>query len=204
MPPYQLMYKVGLAPWERRDVGETWARIMASLGDPAPGRALDIGCGTGRDAVYLAKRGWRVTAVDFVDEALKKARRRAAEEGVEVEWLQGDVSHLDRLGLEPGYNLLYDFGCIQGLPDAARQGAVSGLSQLAAPGASLVMFAFMAGRRFFLPRGMDESDVVALVGGGWDLEHTQSVATDDMPALLRRAQPTIYRLSRRDGTKSPA
>ena len=41
-----------------------------------PGRALDVGCGSGRDAVYLGKRGWRVTAVDSVDKALASAQRR--------------------------------------------------------------------------------------------------------------------------------
>ena len=68
---------------------------------PVTGRALDVGCGSGRDAVYLAKRGWTVTAVDSVDKALATARRRAVEEGVEVQWVKGDVAALDWLGLEP-------------------------------------------------------------------------------------------------------
>jgi hypothetical protein len=68
---------------------------------PVTGRALDVGCGSGRDAVYLAKRGWTVTAVDSVDKALATARRRAAEEGVEVQWVKGHVAALDWLGLEP-------------------------------------------------------------------------------------------------------
>lgn len=204
MVPYRLMYRIGAAPWEQRNVDETWARIMRALGDPPPGRALDVGCGSGRDAVYLAKRGWRVTGVDFAAEALAKARRRASEEGADVQFIEGDVGRLDQLGFEPGYDLLYDFGCIQGLPDAARQGAARGLDQLAAPGASLLMFAFTArGRplpaRLLLPRGMDEPDIVALLGGGWDHEQTQSVATDDMPAFARASQPTLYRFSHRDG-----
>ena len=81
-----------------------------------------MGCGTGRDAVYLAKRGWEVTGVDGVDQALSKAKERARDEGVEVHWISGDVSELGRLGLPPGYALLYDFGCIHGLPDSARGG----------------------------------------------------------------------------------
>ena len=161
------------------------------------GRALDVGCGSGRDAVYLAKRGWTVTAVDSVDKALATARRRAAEEGVEVQWVKGDVAALDRLGLEPGYDLVYDFGCIHGLSDAARTGAATGLTNLAAPGAMLLMVAFKAGRGIVLPRGMDKQDVVALLRDGWDLEESRSVATEDTPAVLRRANPTAYRLTRR-------
>ena len=54
------------------------AAIARRPAPPVPGRALDIGCGSGRDAVYLAERGWRVTAVDSVDKALASAQQRAA------------------------------------------------------------------------------------------------------------------------------
>jgi SAM-dependent methyltransferase len=195
------MYRFGIAPWEWRDVPETWRPILEGQNAPDPGRALDVGCGTGRDAIYLTKHGWRVTGVDFAEDALAKARQRAADEGVQVEWIQGDVGRLGQLGLEPGYNLIYDFGCIQGLPDPARQGAANGLTRLAAPGASLLMFAFKAGRHILLPRGMDKGDVVALLGGGWDLEQTHSVADERMPRFVRRAGPRVYRLTRRDGGK---
>jgi len=204
MPPYKLMYRFGIAPWEWRDVAETWQPILGGQNALEPGRALDVGCGTGRDAVYLTKHGWRVTGVDFAEDALAKARHRAADEGVQVEWIQGDVGRLDQLGLQPGYTLLYDFGCIQGLPDAARQGAANGLVQLAAAGASLLMFAFKAGRHILLPRGMDQGDVVALLGGGWDLAQTLSVKDDRMPRFAVRAGPTVYRLTRRDGGGLPA
>jgi SAM-dependent methyltransferase len=198
--PYKLMYRFGLAPWESRDVEETWRPILHSEPGLRPGRALDIGCGSGRDALYLANRGWRVTAVDFSQEALATARRRGTEEGAEVEWVQGDVGRLDRLGLEPGYTLIYDFGCIQGLGDASRHGAAAGLSRLAAPGALLLFFAFKAGRHIVLPRGMDQADILALLGRMWDLEHAQPMASDRMPAFARRAKPTVYRLRRQDGT----
>ena len=138
-----------------------------------------------------------MTAVDSVDRALASAQRRAAEAGVEVQWVKGDVAALDWLGLEPGYNLLYDFGCIHGLSDTARRGAAGGLTHFAAPGATLRMVAFKAGRGIVLPRGMDKQDVVALLRDGWDLEESRSVATEDVPAFVRRANPTVYRLTRR-------
>lgn len=198
-PPYRLMYRTGLTPWERRDLEQTWTRILASLENQAPGRALDIGCGSGRDAVYLAKRGWQVTGIDFAPEGLEKARQRAADQQADVEWIQADVGRLGQLGLRPGYSLVYDFGCIQGLADEARRGAAAGIDQLAAPGATLLLFAFAAGRRLFLPRGMDQPEIVSLFGPGWGLEHSQPMPTDDLPFWLRRAKPTLYRLSRRPG-----
>ena len=204
MLPYGLMYRLGFAPWERREVADTWRPLLERPDPPAPGRALDVGCGSGRDAVYLAKRGWRVTAVDSVGKALTSAKQRAAEEGVEVQWVTGDVAQLARLGLEPGYDLLYDLGCIHGLPDAARRGAAAGLTQLARPGATLLIVAFKAGARVLLPRGMNQEDLVALLGDAWDLEESRSEVTEDMPAFLRRANPIVYRLTRRTGTASSA
>jgi SAM-dependent methyltransferase len=204
MIPYRLLYRLGFAPWERRDVAESWRPVLDGPQAPAPGRALDVGCGSGRDAVYLAKRGWRVTAVDFVDKALAAARQRAAGEGVDVEWVKGDIGQLDRMGLQPGYSLLYDFGCIQGLPDSARHGAAAGLTELAAPGAMLLLMAFSARRRMLLPRGMDKDDVVTLLRVGWDFEESVSVVTEDMPPPIRRANPTRYVLRRRNGAQAKA
>jgi SAM-dependent methyltransferase len=195
--PYRLMYALGFTPWERRNIAEAWRPLFEGPLAMEPGRALDVGCGSGRDAVHLAGHGWKVTAVEFVDEALSRAKERAAEEGVEVQWIQADVAELGRLGLQPGYTLLYDFGCIQGLPDSARRGAAGGMTDLAAPGARLLFLAFKAGRRLLLPRGMDRDDVVALLGDGWDLRDVQSVVTEDMPPPVRRAEPTLYRLNRR-------
>ncbi len=56
-----------------------------------PGRALDIAAGEGRNAIWVAARGWTVTAVDFSPVAIEKARRLAAERGVDVEWVVADV-----------------------------------------------------------------------------------------------------------------
>ena len=62
----------------------------------SPGRALDVGCGSGEDAVNLAKRGWQVTGVDIVPSAVARAEHRATEAGVEVRWVVGDVSEFER------------------------------------------------------------------------------------------------------------
>ena len=61
-----------------------------------PGTALDVACGEGRNAIWLAERGWRVVGVDFSAAALEKARALAAERGVVVEWVRSDV-----VGWEP-------------------------------------------------------------------------------------------------------
>ncbi len=65
--------------------------LVAEVDGLVPGRALDLACGAGRNAVWLAERGWTVTGVDFSDVALEHARRLSAARGVEVEWVQADV-----------------------------------------------------------------------------------------------------------------
>jgi len=66
--------------------------LVSEISDLAPGAALDLACGAGRNAVWLAERGWRVTGVDFSGVALGIARDLAASHGVEVEWVEGDVT----------------------------------------------------------------------------------------------------------------
>jgi SAM-dependent methyltransferase len=56
-----------------------------------PGRAIDLGTGEGRNAIWLAERGWRVTAVDFSAVGLARAARLAAERTVNVDWVQADL-----------------------------------------------------------------------------------------------------------------
>jgi SAM-dependent methyltransferase len=65
--------------------------LVAEVEDLPPGRALDVACGAGRNAVWLAERGWSVTGVDFSDVALANARGLAAERGLSVEWVQADL-----------------------------------------------------------------------------------------------------------------
>ena len=66
-------------------------RFAEEVAGLAPGRALDLACGEGRNAVWLAERGWEVTGVDFSDVALAKAAQLATSRGVEVEWVVADV-----------------------------------------------------------------------------------------------------------------
>ena len=65
--------------------------FAAEVAGLPPGRALDLACGEGRNAVWLAERGWRVTGVDFSDVALAKAAELAAARGVDAEWVVADL-----------------------------------------------------------------------------------------------------------------
>lgn len=71
--------------------GDANAALVHEVSDLTPGTALDLGCGEGGDAVWLATRGWRVTAVDISAVALAKAAERAARAGVEVDFQCHDL-----------------------------------------------------------------------------------------------------------------
>jgi 2-polyprenyl-3-methyl-5-hydroxy-6-metoxy-1,4-benzoquinol methylase len=194
---YRVFYRLGIAPWERTPGPAMLDRVLAD-DVPAPGRrALDVGCGTGRDAIHLAKKGWQVTAVDLEERALQKARQRAAEEGAEVDWVLGDVTNLGALGTQPGYSLIYDMGCIQGLPDEAAKRAAQGITSLAAANATLLFLAFTRDRRMILPRGMDLDHIETLFGPAWQLTNTHdmlALSASKAPPPIRRARPTTYQL----------
>ncbi len=69
--------------------------LVAEIAEIAPGRALDLACGEGRNAVWLAEHGWQVTGVDFSPVGLAKAGRLAREHDVDVEWVEADVVEWD-------------------------------------------------------------------------------------------------------------
>jgi 2-polyprenyl-3-methyl-5-hydroxy-6-metoxy-1,4-benzoquinol methylase len=79
-----------------------------------PGRVLELGCGDGVNAVFMAGRGSSVTAVDVSKTALEMARAKQREAGVEVDWVEGDVFDLDP-GAGP-FDLIFDRGLLHHLP----------------------------------------------------------------------------------------
>lgn len=88
--------------WDRRYAGSEllWTAaanrfLVAEASGLAPGRALDLACGEGRNAVWLAEQGWEVTGVDFSGVALAKAAKLAAGRGVAAEWVQADLLDYD-------------------------------------------------------------------------------------------------------------
>jgi len=98
------------------------------------GRALDLACGEGRNAVWLATQGWEVTGIDFSRVGLDKAVQLGAANDVTCEWLRGDVT---RWRAEQPYNLVIVF-YLQ-LPRAERTSAFAGAACALAPGATLLI-----------------------------------------------------------------
>jgi SAM-dependent methyltransferase len=192
--PYRLLYWLRITPWERDSVPGPVTELAERIS--SPGCALDVGCGTGRDAVYLSGRGWSVTGVDSVPRAIDAAKRRAQAAGAEVTWVLGDVSRLQSLGIGDGYQLVIDRGCFHGLSDDERRGCAEGLTAVAAPGARLLMVAFRP-RRGVGPRGITREQIEGHFGDGWDLSSSAPDAEAKLPPWIGDAKPTWFELQRR-------
>jgi SAM-dependent methyltransferase len=180
---YRLMYAVGFTPWDRVTPTELKAIMEGPDALPA-GRALDLGSGLGTKSIYMARHGWDVTGVEAVPRALHEAQRRAKGAGVKVDFRLGDVTKLGDLGLEPGYSLLFDFGCYHGLKSDERARYADGVSALAADGASLYMMEFTRAVPP-VPSGVSDSELRERFGAGWDLLWSRPSVDGGTPAMMR-------------------
>lgn len=110
-----------------------------------PGRALDLGCGPGRNALHLASLGFRVDAVDLSPTAVAWAEDRAREAGADIRFHCGDAFALTATELSGPYDLIHDSGCFHHLPPHRRISYLALLDRLLAPGAHLALTCFAAG-----------------------------------------------------------
>jgi len=110
-----------------------------------PGRALDIGCGAGRNAVHLASAGFEVDAVDLSPTAIAWATDRAREVGADVQFHCGDAFALTATDLGGPYDLIYDSGCFHHLPPHRRISYLALLHRALATGGHLGLTCFAAG-----------------------------------------------------------
>jgi len=111
--------------------------LEAEVRSLPPRRAVDLACGEGRNAIWLAEQGWAATGVDFSDVGLAKAERLATQRGVQVEWVVSDV-----LAWAPppgGYDLVAM--CYLQLAEPARSKALDVAAAAVAPGGTLLVVA---------------------------------------------------------------
>lgn len=122
-----------------------------------PGRAIDIGCGTGTNVVTLARAGWQVTGVDFAPRAIKLARQKAAEAGIQAELSVQDATKLE--GIHGPFDLAFDLGCFHTIPPADRNRYLEQLDRILAPGGFWLMYGFLKSDGSGATPGLDEEDI---------------------------------------------
>lgn len=191
---YNLMYRAGLARvfWSRINRPEIRALVEGGPCDPArvapPGggrpRAIDLGCGEGAVAIYLARRGFTTIGVDFSAAALRRARRAARLAGLDearLRFIEADLTAPSIAGLDGPFDLLVDYGTLDDLATDERRRAAMLIDDLAHPGSRFFLYAFEARRASlpwfslrspsrFAPEVFEPGEVEALFGGSWDVE----------------------------------
>ena len=123
-------------PWDR---GISPPELLDLIEKHSPGKAIDIGCGTGTNVITLAQAGWNVTGVDFAPSAIRMAKRKAQRAGIQAELHVRDATNLkDISGL---FDLALDMGCFHGMGDK-KADYLAELDRILAPGGHWLMYGF--------------------------------------------------------------
>jgi SAM-dependent methyltransferase len=166
---YRTLYRLGITPWSSPAIPGPLIDIVEGPHALPPSQAVDLGCGTGHQARYLARHGWSVTAVDYTPDAVAQALRD--DPGRTVDWRVADVTEpasVDSDGrLAAGASLVLDNGCLHGLPARRRPGWAATVGALAAPGAVLLLCAVPRRRLGIGPGGIDVEEIAALLADRW-------------------------------------
>jgi 2-polyprenyl-3-methyl-5-hydroxy-6-metoxy-1,4-benzoquinol methylase len=167
--------------------GEPNRTVAAEVGGLAPGRALDLAAGEGRNAVWLARQSWQVTAVDFSATGLDKARRLAEQHGVHIETLTADVTGFQP---EPGRYDLVLVAYLQ-LPAPVLAPVLAAAADALAPGGTLLLV------------GHDRANLAEGVGGPQDpaVLHTVADVTTALDGLRIVTAEQIRRPVQVEGTR---
>lgn len=167
------------ALWSGRPNG----RFVVEVEGLSPGRALDVGCGEGADAIWLARAGWTVSAIDISEVALSRARAAADVAGVDVEWIRGDA-------LQTAFPAgAFDLVSMQypALPKAAGAISVMTLLNTVRPGGVLLAIYHDLDhehREHMKSRGSDPADYV-------DADELAHLLTDDFTVEIHAVEPRI-------------
>ncbi|REJ79597.1 MAG: class I SAM-dependent methyltransferase [Planctomycetota bacterium] len=131
-------YRSGETPWDSALVSRE-LRIVLDERPIVPGRAIELGCGTGTNAVFLAQQGFQVTAVDCSAPALEQAAEKAQQAGVSVDWIEADVQHFGD-HLQP-FDFVFDRGCYHCCRRTDLPGILTTLANITHPGSLFLCLA---------------------------------------------------------------
>ena len=182
---WSLSYAIGFHPWE--DTDREFLQSLTSLleseekgREPPYGRALDIGTGSAIWGIELARRGWEVTGVDFVEKALERGRERVQAAGVEMKLVQGDVTRLCEAEVGSGFRLVLDTGTFHDFDPRQQQGMARSVDALATRDATVILLCWPRRMRPLI-RGVDRNEIEAAFAG-WQI-------TDVQPSFFKLPPP---------------
>ncbi len=125
-------------PW---DTGISPPELSEFIESHPPGRAIDIGCGTGTNLITLARSGWKVTGVDFAPRAIRLAQQKLKKAGVQAEVRVEDATKLNTI--HDSFDLALDLGCFHGIVPDGRKRYLKQLDRILAPNGFWLLYAFV-------------------------------------------------------------
>lgn len=147
----------------RWDTGISPPELLEYVAAHPPGRAVDLGCGTGTNLVTLARKGWQVTGVELSSRALKLAQRKIQRAGVATDLIAGDLSK--HMALQGTFDLALDIGCFHAVAD--RRQYLDNLTAMLRGGGHWLMYGFLRSGHTGL--GLDGADIAAARSRGLNL-----------------------------------
>jgi ubiquinone/menaquinone biosynthesis C-methylase UbiE len=141
-------------PW---DTGISPPELYEFIQNHQPGRAIDIGCGTGTNIITLANAGWNVTGIDFAPRAIKIARQKLNQAGVQAKLILGDATKLE--GIKGPFDFALDLGCFHGIPQDGRLKYLEGLDRILATDGFWLMYGFLKSNPLQKRSGLFETDI---------------------------------------------
>jgi SAM-dependent methyltransferase len=168
----------GQAPW---DIGKPQKPFIESA-DQITGSVLDAGCGTGDTALFLASRGNKITGIDFLEEPIKRAKRKAAERGLAVTFLVQDATKLG--DWTERFDSVIDSGLFHVFNDEDRKKYIAGLATVLKPGGHLFVLCFSdeePGTQG--PRRISKKELHDAFAKGWSVESINPAQVEVIPDL---------------------
>ena len=168
----------GQPPW---DIGKPQQPFI-DVADRITGSVLDAGCGTGNTALFFAGRGCHVTGIDFIEEAINRARRKAVERGVPATFLVQDALTLK--GWTERFDSVIDSGLFHVFSDDDRRRYVEGLATVLKPGGRVFLMCFSdeePGTQG--PRRVSKEELHAAFAEGWAIESIEPTRAEVRPDL---------------------
>jgi cyclopropane fatty-acyl-phospholipid synthase-like methyltransferase len=187
---FDLRYLLSRPPW---DTEVTPPEVIELIEGESlcPGRALDLGCGTGTNCIYLAHHGWEAVGVDFSFLAIRRAWRKARRAGVDCRFYRNDVTDLAFLA-EP-FDLVLDIGCLHSLPQERWERYAAEVARLVRPEGPYLLYAFTPRPDQSTTRGVAPKEVRSLFTPAFAVEREE---LGEDPSGPRSAWYWLRRLSR--------
>lgn len=166
----------GTPPWDLQHPQPA----LAAIADRVKGSVLDVGCGTGENALFFAEKGHEVIGVDFVERVVNQARRKARQRHVRAEFLQMDALKITELGRV--FDSVIDCGLFHVLCDEDRAAYVEALAGVTRPGSHLFLMCFRdeePGDRG--PRRISQGELRAAFQCGWKVASIEPIQFEPNP-----------------------